>query len=46
MRTEQEMMDLIMDVSMKRFEYIHPAAGNEYASVKLMPEEFSKVMYN
>ena len=28
-----------LDVSMKRFEYIHPAGGNEYTSVKLTPEE-------
>ena len=25
--------------SMKRFGFVHPAAGNEYASVKLTPEE-------
>ena len=28
-----------LDVSMKRFEYIHPAGGNEYTSVKLTPDE-------
>ena len=28
-----------LDVSMKRFEYIHPAGGNEFVSVKLTPEE-------
>ena len=28
-----------LDVSMKRFEYIHPAGGNEYVSVKLTPDE-------
>ena len=31
-----------LDVSMKRFEYIHPAGGNEYVSVKLTPEELEK----
>jgi len=28
-----------LDISMKRFEYIHPAGGNEYTSVKLAPAE-------
>ena len=28
-----------LDVSMKRFEYVHPAGGNEYTSVKLTPVE-------
>lgn len=28
-----------LDISMKRFEYIHPAAGNEYTSVRLTPDE-------
>ena len=28
-----------LDISMKRFEYIHPAGGNEYTSVKLTPAE-------
>jgi len=28
-----------LDVSMKRFEYVHPAGGNEFASVKLSPDE-------
>lgn len=27
---------------MKRFEYIHPAGGNEFVSVKLTPEELEK----
>ena len=31
-----------LDVSMKRFEYVHPAAGNEYSSVKLTPEELER----
>ncbi|MCR5595533.1 MAG: YbaK/EbsC family protein [Lachnospiraceae bacterium] len=28
-----------LDISMKRFEYVHPAGGNEYTSVKLTPNE-------
>ena len=28
-----------LDISMRRFEYIHPAGGNEFVSVKLTPEE-------
>ena len=28
-----------LDVSMKRFEYVHPAAGNDFTSVKLTPDE-------
>ena len=32
-----------LDISMKRFEYVHPAAGNEYSSVKLTPEELESV---
>jgi prolyl-tRNA editing enzyme YbaK/EbsC (Cys-tRNA(Pro) deacylase) len=31
-----------LDISMKRFEYIYPAGGNEYVSVKLTPEELEK----
>ena len=31
-----------LDISMKRFEYIYPAGGNEYISVKLTPEELEK----
>ena len=31
-----------LDVSLKRFEYVHPAGGNEYTSVKLTPEELEK----
>ena len=27
---------------MKRFEYVHPAGGDEYTSVKLTPEELEK----
>ena len=32
-----------LDISMKRFEYVHPAGGDEYTSVKLTPEELEKV---
>ncbi len=32
-----------LDVSMKRFEYVHPAGGNEYTSVKLTPDELELV---
>ena len=28
-----------LDVSMKRFEYVYPAGGNEFTSVKLTPAE-------
>ena len=28
-----------LDVSMKRFDHVHPAGGNEFVSVKLTPEE-------
>lgn len=28
-----------LDISMKRFEYIHPAGGNEFVSVNLTPDE-------
>ena len=31
-----------LDVSMKRFEYIHPAGGNEFVSVKMTPDELEK----
>lgn len=31
-----------LDVSMKRFVYVHPAGGNEFTSVKLTPEELEK----
>lgn len=32
-----------LDISMKRFEYVHPAGGNEYTSVSLTPEELMAV---
>ena len=28
-----------LDVSMKRFDYVHPAGGNEFTSVKITPAE-------
>ena len=28
-----------LDISMKRFEYVHPAGGDEFTSVKLTPDE-------
>ena len=31
-----------LDVSMKRFAYVHPAAGDEYTSVTLTPEELER----
>ena len=31
-----------LDISMKRFAYIHPAGGNEYTSVKLTPAELEE----
>ena len=31
-----------LDISMKRFEYIHPAGGNEFTSVKLSPAELEE----
>lgn len=31
-----------LDVSMKRFEYVHPAGGNEFTSVSLTPDELEK----
>jgi len=31
-----------LDISMKRFEFIHPAGGNEFVSVKLTPKELEK----
>ena len=32
-----------LDVSMKRFEYVHPAGGNEFTSVKITPAELETV---
>lgn len=33
-----------LDVSLKRFETIHPAGGNEYTSVRLSPEELERIV--
>ncbi|MCR5801896.1 MAG: YbaK/EbsC family protein [Lachnospiraceae bacterium] len=38
-----ESVPVWMDISMKRFEYVHPAGGTEYTSVKLTPDELEKV---
>lgn len=32
-----------LDISMKRFEFVHPAAGNDFTSVKLTPDELMVV---
>ena len=32
-----------LDISMKRFSYVHPAAGNEYTSVSVTPEELESI---
>ena len=31
-----------LDISMKRFQLVHPSAGDEYVSVSLTPEELEK----
>ena len=31
-----------LDVSMKRFEIVHPAGGNDFVSVSLSPDELEK----
>ena len=33
-----------LDVSMKRFEYVHPAGGNEFTSVKISPDELEQII--
>lgn len=38
-----EEIPIWLDISMKRFAYIHPAGGNEFTSVKLTPEELEKI---
>ena len=38
-----ERIPIWLDISMKRFGYVHPAGGNEFTSVKLTPEELEKV---
>lgn len=32
-----------LDVSIKRFEYVHPAGGNSFTSVKLKPSELEEI---
>jgi len=32
-----------LDVSLKRFDYVHPAGGNEFTSVKITPAELEAV---
>ena len=32
-----------LDISIKRFEYVHPAGGNEFTSVKITPDELECV---
>lgn len=32
-----------LDISMKRFPYVHPAGGNEFTSVTISPAELEKV---
>ncbi len=34
-----------LDVSIKRFAYVHPAAGDEYTSVTLTPEELEQASH-
>jgi prolyl-tRNA editing enzyme YbaK/EbsC (Cys-tRNA(Pro) deacylase) len=31
-----------LDISLKRFEWVHPAGGDEFTSVKITPEELEK----
>ncbi len=33
-----------LDVSIKRFEYVYPAGGNEFTSVKISPDELETVI--
>lgn len=32
-----------LDISMKRFAYVHPAGGDEFTSVKITPQELEEV---
>ena len=36
-------MDTYLDESLKKFEYVYPAAGSRNSAVKITPEELSKV---
>ncbi len=38
-----ENIPIWLDISMKRFEYVHPAGGNEFTSVKITPTELEKI---
>ncbi len=38
-----ENIPIWLDVSMKRFDYVHPAGGNAFTSVKISPMELKKV---
>ena len=38
-----EEIPIWLDISMKRFAYVHPAGGNEYTSVKVTPAELENV---
>ena len=35
-------VDVYLDISLKRFDVIYPAAGTDHSAVKLMPEELEK----
>lgn len=35
-------MDVYLDISLKRFDVIYPAAGTDHSAVKLTPEELEK----
>lgn len=36
-------LDVYLDVSLKEFEYVYPAAGSENSAVKIKPEELQQV---
>ena len=38
-----EQIPIWLDISMKRFAYVHPAGGNEFTSVKITPEELEDI---
>ncbi|MBQ5431368.1 MAG: YbaK/EbsC family protein [Lachnospiraceae bacterium] len=39
----EDSIPIWLDISMKRFAYVHPAGGNEFTSVKVTPEELEAV---
>ncbi len=41
----KEHIPVWLDVSMRRFAYVHPAGGNEYTSVKLTPDELEQASH-